>query len=183
MSRYLVAMQSRLCIFEYHRPDRRLRSNTEFLVLSGSGDLGPYLIIGVGPKSRGDEAVAPDDLEAAHVIVATRIGGGNPTTASTYLLNRHLPDDLEMPEFFRTGQFFPADGTAELVCSDGVPGLSVLGRHAHLRDRDDRILEVTERGMRCRVHIDGRVADVRTALAWRFTAERLPWPSEKAAAT
>jgi hypothetical protein len=180
MPPYLVAMQSRLDIFEYHRPDRWIRSNTEYAILAVSDDLEPYLVIGIGPKSRSDEAAAPDDLHAIHVMVGARIGGDGPMGTRTYLLNRHLPDDLEMPAFFRSGQFFPADGMAEVSFSDGMPGLSVLGRHAHARGDDDRALEVTERGMRCRKHIDGRVDDVRFALTWKFTAARLPWALEMA---
>lgn len=171
----LIAMQSKVRISQYDRPDRWLRSNTEFILLAGSGGVEPYLVIGVGPKSRGDEDAAPDDLSALHVMIGTRTGSGETGGAGVYLLNRYLPQDLEVPALFRTGQFFPADGVAELVFSDGLPSLSVLGRHAHRREDNGQILEVTERGMRCRVHIEGRVADVRAALAWQFTAERLPW--------
>lgn len=179
MSRYLMAMQSALSIFAYHRPDRWLRSNSEFLIVSAGGELGPYLVIGVGPKSRGDEAEAADDLKPAHVLVGTRVGAETDTGESAYVLNRYLPDDLAMPPYFRTGQFFPADGTAEVAWFNGAPRLTVLGRHAHVLEEDGTILEVVERGMRCRVHVDGRVADVPAALTWQFTAERLPWSLEE----
>ncbi|MBX3532197.1 MAG: hypothetical protein KF849_16455 [Rhizobiaceae bacterium] len=179
MSQYMVAMQSTLRICEYNRPDRWLRSNTEFVILAGSGTLDPYLVIGVGPKSRGDEIAAPDDLKALHVKVATRVAGNKLGMARTYLLNRHLPDDLELPAFFRSAQFFPADGTVEVVLSNGVPSLSVLGRHAHHRDQNNEIIEVHDRGMRSRVHIEGRVTDVRAALTWQFTGKRLPWSLEQ----
>jgi hypothetical protein len=180
MRPYAIAMQSQLEIFDYVRPDRRLRSNTEFLVLAGGGDIDPHLLIGIGPKSSGDEVCAPDDLAVQHVLVATRLGGEAPGVAGTFLLNRALPIDLEMPAFFRAGQFFPADGVAEVLLSGDAPSLSVLGRHAHRRDEHDRIVETTERGMRSRVHLEGRVSDVRAALAWRFAGTRLPWSLERA---
>jgi hypothetical protein len=182
MSQKLVAMQSRLCIFEYHRPDRLLRSNSEFVIVASSADLEPHRIIGIGPKSRGDEDAAPDDLRPIHVMVGTRVGGHAGAGPAIYLLNRFLPLDLDVPSFFGAAQFFPADGIVEFPSSD-VPGaVSVVGRHAHMRGEHDTALEVTERGMRSRRHIEGRVDDTRFALAWTFTATPLPWPPAHAAA-
>jgi hypothetical protein len=176
-------MQSRLDIFEYHRPDRWLRSNTEFLILAGFDGPEPFLVLGIGAKSRGDETAAPDDLAAAHVIVGTRVGDESSRGIAAYVLNRHLPADLELPAFFRSGQFFPTDGTAEVSLVSGLPDLSVLGRHAHARGEDDQPLMLTEHGMRCRIHIEGRVTDLRWALSWRFEGTRLPWSLERAVAT
>ncbi len=179
MSFTLIPMQSRVSIFEYHRPDRWLRTNTEFVILASAVETDPFLVIGVGPKSSGNELVAPDDLVAVHVIVGTRIGNEEPSQANAYILNRQLPHDLNLPDLFRTAQFFPADGVAELTIADGECSLTVSGRHAHLRDEQDRIIEVREGGMRSRVHIDGRVDDIRAALTWRFTARQLPWSSDR----
>jgi hypothetical protein len=51
-----------------------------------------------------------------------------------------------------------------------------------MRGEHDTALEVTERGMRSRRHIEGRVDDTRFALAWTLTATPLPWPPAHAAA-
>lgn len=175
MSKRLTAMQSMVDICEYHRPYTLLRSNTEFLVMGVAGEGERHLLIGIGPKSAGDEVAAPPDLAAVHVMVGTRIGAGGPDGAGTYLLERFMPPDLRMPIFFRTGQFFPADGLAELSFRDARPVLSVRGRHAHMRDDEGNIIEVQMRGMRSRLHIEGPVEDLRAALAWHFTATPLPW--------
>ena len=160
-----TAMLNTLRIGPYDRPYQTNPPVQEWLILSGGGPEGAFLVISDTsvPVTPG-AAAAPAGLAEQNSIVA--ILAEADAQAPQYMMLRHLPDGLDAAPVL-PGRFFPADGVVTLSRADDGLRLVAFGRHAHSRG--------TVGGRSVLHDIPHPAPNADGAINWHFAAEERPW--------
>lgn len=163
---FIAALHTALYTAPFEHPARRGGPLHEWLIVQrpDAETLTISLAGGAPPQAPGR---APEGLRARDTRIGTLIVRDPEAGTETFLLTRHLPRGVVLPE----GEvFFPAEGYAVLSMEGTRPRLQGAGRHAHAHQISG--------GRFVPLDSPGEAAEAASAFAWQFDATHVPWVRE-----
>jgi len=123
---FVIAMAADLARSDYARPTLVHSRSREWLIACRWGPDGEYLSIATaGPVLGPPGLFAPEAISPVHSMVGLLVSESERQAASTFLLLRQLPQQIEL-----AGTFFPADGYVRLQQQDDIRLVSEI-RYSH----------------------------------------------------
>jgi len=123
---FVIAMAADLARSDYARPTLVHSRSREWLIACRWGPDGEYLSIATAGSVLGPPGLfAPEAISPVHSMVGLLVSESERQAASTFLLLRQLPQQIEL-----AGTFFPADGYVRLQQQDDIQLVSEI-RYSH----------------------------------------------------
>lgn len=163
---FRIAMFNQLRLAGYNQPHAVSQPSPEWLIVERPEDDENVIFISDTLSDMDDAGgAAPADLVENNTIVgllARPWRGEEDFHGAKFIFVRHNTTGLSVP-----GNFFPADGIAEINISEGILHLNVIGRHAHSSGSIN--------GNLIRHDIPRPAPSTAGAVTWHFTAKEHSW--------
>jgi hypothetical protein len=162
---FVVAMAADIARSDYAKPTLIRSRSREWLIACRWGPDGEYLSIATAGAMLDPRGLAaPDAIAPIHSLFGVLVSESETEAASTFLLVRQLPFQIEL-----AGTFFPADGYALLEQRETI-GLVCKTRYSHSCGWLD--------GREIRKDIPDPAPSSAEAMAWHIEATRRNWIGE-----
>jgi hypothetical protein len=162
---FVIAMAADIARSDYAKPSLVRSRGHEWLIACRWGPDGEYLSIATaGPIVGPPGLFAPETISPIHSMVAILVSESERHAASTFLLLRQLPGQIEL-----AGTFFPADGYVRLQQHDDIR-LICETRYSHSCGWLN--------GREIRKDIPDPAPGSAEAMAWHIEAVRHNWIGE-----